>query len=184
MRIIAGEKRSLKLVAPLGLSTRPTQDKIKETLFNILAPYIYADSKVLDLFSGSGALGLEALSRGAKKAVFVENSKEAAACIEKNIKTCAYESKSRIIQKDAVSAMRILEGSETFDLIFMDPPYGKGLEEDALRYLALSGLLEKEHIIVLETERECESDYLEELGFEAFRIKEYKNNKHVFIRKK
>ncbi|HAV01519.1 MAG TPA: 16S rRNA (guanine(966)-N(2))-methyltransferase RsmD, partial [Lachnospiraceae bacterium] len=88
MRVIAGEAKRLKLVSPKGFETRPTSDITKETLFNVLAPYIYSDTRFLDLFAGSGAIGIEAVSRGAKEAVFVEKSKEALSCIAANLKTC------------------------------------------------------------------------------------------------
>ncbi len=184
MRVIAGEARRAKLIAPKGFETRPTSDKTKETLFNVLAPYIGYDTAFLDLFSGSGAIGIEALSRGAKKAVFVEKGREAISCIEVNIKTCRFEEHSRVIKRDALSALNILNGNEKFDIIFMDPPFDQGLEEGCLRFIAGSALLKEEGIIIVEASNETELDYLEEIGLCIFKEKIYKNNKHVFIKEK
>ncbi|MCR4739966.1 MAG: 16S rRNA (guanine(966)-N(2))-methyltransferase RsmD [Lachnospiraceae bacterium] len=183
MRIIAGDARSRKLTAPEGLSVRPTSDKVKETLFNIIAPYIYSDTSFLDLFAGSGAIGLEALSRGAGDAVFVENGKPALKCIEENINTCRYADRSRVMPMDVLSAIRILDGTKAFDIIFMDPPYNKGYEERVLGMLNDSGLLNPECIIICESSKETDYGFVSDLNFEIFKVKEYKNNKHVFMRK-
>ena len=121
MRIIAGTARSLPLKTIEGRETRPTTDRIKETLFNMIhndMPGCY----FLDLFAGSGQIGLEALSRGASYAVFVENNKKAAACIEENIRFTKFTDKSKLIPSDVMSAISMLEGKYRFDVIFMDPP--------------------------------------------------------------
>ena len=121
MRVIAGSARRLLLKTPKGLETRPTSDQIKETLFNILMPYLY-DANFLDLFSGSGGIGIEALSRGCKSAVFVENSKAALKCIEDNIKNTHFEELSTVYPMDVFSALNQLELKTVFDVVFMDPP--------------------------------------------------------------
>jgi len=183
MRVIAGEKRSLKLIAPEGLDTRPTTDRIKETLFNILQSDV-PGGYFLDLFAGSGQMGLEALSRGASYAVFVENDKKALACIETNIKTCKYEKETQIVKMDAVSALHTLEGRYHFGVIFMDPPYRKELEKDVLDYLENSSLVTDDTIIIVEADLHEDFSYLDDTNLEVYRIKKYKTNMHVFIRKK
>ena len=120
MRIIAGTARSLPLKTIEGLETRPTTDKIKETLFNMLqndVPGCY----FLDLFAGSGQIGLEAISRGALYAVFIENNRKAAKCIEDNIAFTKFTKESRLLTTDVISGISSLEGKYTFDIIFMDP---------------------------------------------------------------
>lgn len=183
MRIIAGSARSLPLKTIDGLETRPTSDKIKETLFNMLqqdVPGCY----FLDLFAGSGQIGLEALSRGAEYAVFVENSKKAAKCIEDNIVFTKFDKVSKLLTMDARSALSMLEGKYQFDIIFMDPPYNKDLEKEILAYLANSKLLKEDTIIIVEASEQTDFSDVEELGFEITKYKKYKTNAHVFMRKK
>lgn len=182
MRVIAGEARRLQLKTPPGLTTRPTSDQVKETLFNCLMPYLY-DAKFLDLYSGSGGIGIEALSRGARYAVFVENDKKALGCIKDNLVTTRYTEKSTIMSMDVMSALRQLEGREKFDIVFMDPPYNNEYERNVIEYLYGSGLLEEDGIIVAEASNDTEFDYLETLNYEIFKVKRYKNNQHVFIRR-
>lgn len=182
MRVIAGSARRLNLITPKGFDTRPTTDKSKETLFNCLMPYI-ADASFLDIFSGSGGIGIEALSRGAKRAVFLENSKEALACIEKNLKTTHFEDIGEVYKGDAFASLKMLEARGPFDIIFMDPPFNKGLEESVLKYLVSSRLISDDTIIVVEASNETSFDYVSDLGFEIFKLKQYKNNRHLFLRK-
>lgn len=182
MRIIAGTARSLPLKSIEGRDTRPTTDRIKETLFNILQSDI-AGSSFLDLFAGSGQIGLEALSRGASHAVFVENNKKACACIEENIRFTRFTPSSRLLAMEVLSALRTLEGTDTFDYIFMDPPYRSGLEQEALTYLSSSGLLSENGVIVIETAMDTDISYVEDLGFVITREKKYKTNKHIFVAK-
>ena len=137
MRVIAGSARHLKLKTIEGMGTRPTTDRIKETLFNMLSFYV-EDSRFLDLFSGSGGIGIEALSRGAKQAVFVEQNKKAVACIKENLTHTHLSDKAVVMSKDVMTALRLLEDEkQTFDYIFMDPPYGKLLEKEAVLYLMI-----------------------------------------------
>ena len=119
MRVIAGSARSLKLKTLEGIDTRPTTDRIKETLFNMIAPYLY-DCEFLDLFAGSGGIGIEALSRGAKEAVFVEKNPKAMECIKENLKFTRLEKKGITLTKDVLNALYQLEGDKVFDYIFMD----------------------------------------------------------------
>jgi 16S rRNA (guanine966-N2)-methyltransferase len=183
MRIIAGTRRSLPLKTIEGLETRPTTDKIKETLFNILQPEI-PGCYFLDLFAGSGQIGLEALSRGAAYAVFVESSKKAAKCIEQNIQFTKFDTDCRLMVQDVRSAISMLEGRYTFDVVFMDPPYDQDLEKEVLKVLSNSSILKPETIIVVEASLQTFFDDVEELGFTVVRYKKYKTNAHVFLRRK
>lgn len=183
MRIIAGTARSLPLKTIEGVDTRPTTDKTKETLFNVLQGDV-SGSYFLDLFAGSGQIGLEALSRGALYAVFVENSRKAAACIADNIAFTKFDKESQLITSDVLTAIHTLAGKYKFDIIFMDPPYNKGLEEQVLFQLKDSSLLKEDAIIVVEASLDTDFDYLDDYGFEAYKYKKYKTNQHVFIRKK
>ncbi len=181
MRVIAGSARSLKLVTVDSMDTRPTTDRIKETLFNVLSPDI-PGSNFLDLFSGSGAIGIEALSRGADRAVFVENGRKALECINKNLDFTKLKDRAQILSTDAVSSVNTLERQkEVFDIIFMDPPYGRLLERDVLVRLSGSDIVSDDTIIVVESDLDTEFDYLEEIGFEIYKVKKYKTNKHTFI---
>ena len=182
MRIIAGTARSLPLKTLEGQETRPTTDRIKETLFNMLQKEI-PGSYFLDLFSGSGQIGLEAVSRGAQYAVFVENNKRAAACIEENIRFTKFEKQTRLIQSDVLSALRRMEGTFQFDLIFMDPPYQGLYEKETLEYLKSSSLIKDRTMIIVEAALETSFDYLEEMGYRLIKMKNYKTNKHAFIEK-
>ena len=122
MRVIAGKARRLQLRTVEGQATRPTQDRTKETLFNVLQPQIEG-AVFLDLFSGSGGIGIEALSRNAKEAWFVENQKKACECIRQNLVHTRLEENAHVLLKDVMSAISWLEDREVqFDIIFMDPP--------------------------------------------------------------
>ena len=180
MRVIAGSARSLKLKTLEGLDTRPTTDRIKETLFNIIGPTIY-DSIFLDLFSGSGGIGIEALSRGAREAVFVENNPKAMRCIKDNLAFTRLGSRAATMTTDVMNALYRLEGEKVFDIIFMDPPYDRGLEKKVLEYLSGSDLVYDDTTIIVEASKETDFSYVEDLGFSIIREKIYKTNKHMFI---
>jgi 16S rRNA (guanine966-N2)-methyltransferase len=183
MRIIAGTARSLPLKTVEGLDTRPTSDKIKETLFNMLQPDI-PGCYFLDLFAGSGQIGLEALSRGAEYAVFVENAKKAARCIEDNIAFTKFDKQSKLYATDVRSALSMMEGKYRFDILFMDPPYNHGLECDVLSYLKDSALVKDDAILIVEASLATDFSYVEELGYELVKYKKYKTNAHIFLRRK
>lgn len=183
MRVIAGRARSLPLKSLPGLDTRPTTDRIKETLFNILQPII-PGCRFLDLFSGSGAIGIEALSRGAEYAVFVEKNLKACGCIKENLVFTKLLENGKILSMDVLLALHTLEREDAFDCIFMDPPYEKGLERQALEYLARSSVADEDTLIVVEADIRTDFSYAEELGFMIARTKEYKTNKHVFLKLK
>ena len=121
MRVIAGTARSMPLKCIEGLDTRPTTDRIKETLFNMLQPEI-PGCRFLDLFGGSGAIGIEALSRGADYAAFAENNRKAYDCIGDNLAFTKLADRARVFFMDALGALRVLEGEEPFDIIFLDRP--------------------------------------------------------------
>ena len=181
MRVIAGKARRLQLKTPEGFETRPTTDKTKETLFNILNPYL-ADSDFLDLFSGSGAIGIEALSRGAKYAALVENNKIALDCIKANLQTTKLVEEADVLAYNVVEAIRSLEiRGKVFDVIFMDPPYNQQLEKEVLLALQSSNIIYCDTIIVVEASLKTEFDYLEDTRFRIIKKKEYKTNQHVYI---
>lgn len=182
MRVIAGKARRIQLVTVKGMKTRPTTDRIKETLFNMINSQLY-DCRFLDLFSGSGGIGIEALSRGAQYACFVENEKDAANCIRENLVRTRLEAQSSLMITDAVVAIGQLESKkeQPFDFIFMDPPYNMLLERKALEELKSTNLVDENTIIIIEASKETDFEYVSELGFYIDKIKEYKTNKHVFI---
>ncbi len=180
MRVIAGKARSLPLKCIDGFDTRPTTDRIKETLFNILQPEI-PGCRFLDLFSGSGAIGIEALSRGAKEAVFVENQRKAWSCIKDNLNCTRLTGSSRVLLMDALQALYQMNGEPAFDIIFMDPPYDQGFEKQVLEVLGHSSLADSHTTIVLETSKNGEVDWIEACGFTPWKIKDYKTNRHLFL---
>ncbi len=184
MRIIAGTARSLPLKTLPGMHTRPTQDRIKETLFNMLQSDV-PGSSFLDLFAGSGQIALEAVSRGAKHAWLVDNSRKAAACIQENIRFTRFDEQCDLLCMDCLAALRQLEHRQHFDLIFMDPPYDQGLELEILQYLAGSDLADEDTRIIVETSLQTDISAYECGGsFFIEKDKRYKNNRHVFLRKK
>ena len=148
MRIISGQFKGRKLKTLEGMNTRPTADRVKESLFNILGTKVY-DAKVLDLFAGSGSLGLESLSRGATSCVFVDSSKEAINIVKENVKVCRQEENSRFINKDYIEAINLL--NDKFDIIFVDPPYSKGIELLVLE--KARDILAKDGILIVETDQ-------------------------------
>ncbi len=154
MRIISGSARGRRLHAPPDLRVRPTADRVKESLFNILTVLLgdFAGLRVLDIFAGTGNLGMEALSRGAGHAVFIDSHKASVALIMKNLRMLGFEERSRVLEKDALAGMRFLEEKEApFHLVFMDPPYRKGLAKEALEYLTTSALIDDDSLVVAES---------------------------------
>lgn len=172
----------MKLKTPEGLNTRPTQDRIKETLFNMINPYL-ADCVFVDMFSGSGGIGIEALSRGARKAYFVEHAKEPIACIEANLSFTRLKDSAVVLKTDAVSALHHIFEKEA-DIIFMDPPYDMGHEKQVLTCLKDMKFVSDDTMIIVEASLDTDFDYLEGIGFEVYKEKRYKTNKHVFIRRR
>jgi 16S rRNA (guanine966-N2)-methyltransferase len=179
MRVIAGSRRSLPLKTLEGDNTRPTADKYKETLFNCLQMDV-PESLFLDLFSGSGAIGIEALSRGAKRAVLVENNKQALDIIKQNIHFTKFENEAEIVKSDVISYLGRL-GKVNFDIIFIDPPYGKGLEKEALEILSTKTFTNPDFKIVVEAKLEEDFSFIDDTKFMIYKTKNYKTNKHVFL---
>lgn len=181
MRVVAGSAKSLKLKTIEGMETRPTQDRIKETLFNMIQ-YDVPGCTFLDLFSGSGGIGIEALSRGAREAYFVEKAKPALRCIRENLRYTKLDERAHVLATDVNQAIGQLERENiTFDYIFMDPPYKKGFEESVLSILDESSVCTEETIVIVESSLDTQIPDFDEL--KVTRIKEYKTNKHTFLMK-
>lgn len=150
MRVISGTLRGRRLIAPPGMATRPTTDRIRESLFNILAGSIQ-DRRVLDLFAGTGALGIEAISRGAASAVFVDQARAALAAIRRNIRDLGLDTRTRIIHWDVRKNLNCLASDpQAFDLVFMDPPYETHAVAPALRALISSGAMAPDSRVIIE----------------------------------
>ncbi len=150
LRVIAGQLRGKLLATVPGLATRPTADRIRESIFNILGAAV-RHAHVLDLFAGTGAFGIEALSRGADFALFIENGREALGVLNRNIQSCRLADQSRVLRRDAAGNLNDLaDGDRKFDLVFMDPPYRAGLIAPTLRRLADSRCIADKARIVVE----------------------------------
>ncbi|NGX53330.1 MAG: Ribosomal RNA small subunit methyltransferase D [Chlamydiae bacterium] len=150
MKVIGGVHRGRKLIAPQGSVTRPSLSKLRETLFNICQAAIEG-AYFLDLFAGAGAVGLEALSRGAARATFVEIDKKAMQIIEKNIQTLDEESRAHTFLLDTLKALkRFVDREERFDIIFADPPYGEGYSDKVLQFVDLHAILKEGGELFLE----------------------------------
>lgn len=180
MRVISGSCKSLPLKTVVGMDTRPTTDRIKETLFNMLQPDI-PGSVFIDLFSGSGAIGIEALSRGAKKVYFVEKAPKALSCIRENLQFTGLADKAVVMAEDARNIWRRLPQDQHIDLIFMDPPYNNDLEKEVLQALLECDSITDDTLIVVEASLQTDFSYLEEMGFKIIKEKKYKTNKHMFL---
>ena len=181
MRVIGGEARHLKLIAPEGKGTRPTADSIRETLFNMIRAEI-PDSIFVDLFAGSGAIGIEALSRGAKKAYFFEQNPAAVKCIIENLKTTGFSERARVMRSDVTKTLsRIKE--DAVDLVYLDPPYDKGLYRPALRALSEAAFVTEYTTVIAESDREEDFSFALSMGFCIMKEKAYKHNKHVFLQR-
>lgn len=183
MRVIAGSARRISLKTIAGLNTRPTTDRIKETLFNMIQ-YDLADCVFLDLFSGSGAIGIEALSRGAKQAVFVEENAEAISCIRDNLKATRLTEQAAVMNCDVLTALKRLEGKGyCFDYVFMDPPYDQEWERLVLEFLRQASYISEDTMIIIEASLDTKFTYLEAFGFTQCKQKKYKTNQHIFVKK-
>ena len=150
MRVISGVLKGRRLKAPSGMTTRPTADRIKESVFNILTGSIQ-DRRVLDLFAGSGALGIEALSRGAASAVFVDQAKTAISAVRSNIRNLGLEARTRVIHWDIRKNLNcLIPERAAFDLIFMDPPYETNAVAHTLALLVSCGALASGARVIIE----------------------------------
>ena len=179
MRVISGSRRSLPLKTLEGDATRPTADKYKETLFNCIQMDV-PGTVFMDLFSGSGSIAIEALSRGAKRAILVENSNDALKIIRHNIHFTKFEDESEIVRADVISYLRRLDRIDA-DIIFIDPPYGKGLEKEAIEILDTKSFKSDDIIIIVEAKLDEDMSFVEDTGFVIYKTKNYKTNKHVFL---
>lgn len=168
MRIISGKRRGYKLLSPDGDNTRPTTDRVKESLFNIIQ-LRFPCRNVLDLFAGSGALGIEALSRGAENAVFVEHNPKAYETIRKNLSGSGFVENAVLYRADSIAFLD--ECKLRFDVIFLDPPYNKGLIFEALDKIYQNNLLSDGGIVAAESEADGESPV--HTGFEVIKTAKY-----------
>ena len=153
MRVIAGDARGRQLLAPKSQRVRPTADRVKEALFSILLSRLgeFTGMRVLDIFAGTGNLGIEALSRGAGYAVFVDSHRESAEVIRKNLEITKYSETAKVVVQDAAAALRWLaRGEAPFHLVFLDPPYGEGHTERLLEVLSASPLIDQGSTVVAE----------------------------------
>lgn len=182
MRVIAGKARRIPLVSPEGKDTRPTTDRIKETLFNIIQNDI-PGSHFLDLFSGSGGIGIEALSRGAKQAVLVEFGREALRCIKANLAKTRLSEYAIVLPVEVTYGISKLEKmGQVFDVIYADPPYRKNFEPKILNLLSESGIVRPGTLVIIESSLDTKPDFIDENKYEIIKIKEYKTNQHLFLR--
>ncbi|MBO5073158.1 MAG: 16S rRNA (guanine(966)-N(2))-methyltransferase RsmD [Eubacterium sp.] len=182
MRVIAGKARRLPLVTPEGRDTRPTTDRIKETLFSMIQTEV-PGSVFLDLFSGSGGIGIEALSRGAEKAYFVEFGREPLRCIRANLAKTRLQDQAVVLPVEVTYGISKLgQMGQVFDIIYADPPYQKEFEPKILQLLADSRIVRPGTMVIIESSLETSPDYIDEERYEIIKIKEYKTNQHVFLR--
>lgn len=184
MRIISGEARGRTLFAPVGDQTRPTSDKIRGSLFNILNGRV-ADARVLDLFGGTGALALEALSRGAEHAVISDSARQAVECIRRNAKSVLgddLEMRALILKADYRSAI-VAAGARRYDLVFLDPPYRMlDAYADAIERLSRAGALEEDAVIVAERRGNAQVAY--PVDFEIYDTRAYGETSIDFLRRR
>ncbi|MHB1419006.1 MAG: 16S rRNA (guanine(966)-N(2))-methyltransferase RsmD [Bacillota bacterium] len=151
MRVISGMAKGRRLAAPKGLNTRPTSDRVKEAVFNVLGERVI-DSNVLDLFAGTGSMGIEALSRGASHAAFVENSRVAWQVLQDNLEQTRLSGKASVYRQDVMIALTRLQALENkYDLIFVDPPYQRGWELPVLESLWQGLLVAPAGLVILES---------------------------------
>lgn len=168
MRIISGCRRGHKLFEFEGQDVRPTTDRVKESVFNLIQEYV-PQAEVLDMFAGSGALSFEAVSRGANSAVLVDNDSRSIALINKNIASLGFEDRCVVREQSCFDYAKICE--KKFDIVFLDPPYNMGFIEPSLRAVAEFGLLTEEGIIVLESDN---TDFKSDIsGLEIIKQKRY-----------
>ena len=184
MRIISGTARGTKLVTLEGEYTRPTLDRVKEPLFSILQNDII-DATVLDLFSGSGALALESLSRGAEKAVLCDGSKKAVRVIEENVTKTKMQEKAEVLLADyKVALKRLKEKGLVFDIVFLDPPYATDYDIQAIEFIQNENLLSDNGIIVVETDSDEKVEKIEKMNINILKIRKYGRVKLMFLNRK
>ncbi len=183
MRVISGKARGTKLETLDGNNTRPTLDRVKEALFNIIQSDII-DARVLDLFSGSGALGIEALSRGANFCVMCDKSNEAIQIIRKNIEKTHLKDKVEIIKDDYKKALNTLR-NQKFDIIFLDPPYAQNIAVDSIKDIIEIDILSNNGIIILETDNDKrELENLKNINVNVYDLRKYGRVILIFLNRK
>lgn len=181
MRIISGKARGTKLYSLEGITTRPTLDRVKESLFNIIQNEI-KDCTFLDLFSGSGSIGLEAASRGAKKVILCDKSKEAIEIINKNIDKTHLEDKIELYNMDSISLLKI-KIKETLDIIYIDPPYNSNLSIDSIKIILEKNIVNEESIIIVETdEKDRILREVKEMKIEIIDTRKYGRASMIFFK--
>lgn len=182
MRVIAGSRRSIPLKSVDGMATRPTQDRIKETLFNIIQNYV-PGCRFLDLYAGSGQMAIEALSRGAVSAVLVDSGREPKKIITENLLKTRFTEEARLYTSAVLSYVGTAAPDKPFDIIFMDPPYDLHEENAVLEKILERKLLAPDGRIIVEAR--LNNDFFEHLpaGLRVERLKDYKTNRHVFLKK-
>jgi 16S rRNA (guanine966-N2)-methyltransferase len=182
MRVVGGDLRGRTLAAPKSQAIRPTADRLRESLFNILT-HAYSDpiggARVLDLFAGTGALGIEALSRGAAFALFVDDGAEARALLRENVATLGLGGTTRIFRRDATK-LGLAHPIEPFSLVFLDPPYGKELAEKALASARDGGWLVPETLIIVEEAKK--SAFAPPQGFAEIARRSYDDTEFIFLK--
>ncbi|MCI8482109.1 MAG: 16S rRNA (guanine(966)-N(2))-methyltransferase RsmD [Clostridia bacterium] len=185
MRVISGIAKGTILYTLQGNNTRPTLDRVKEALFNIIQNRML-EATVLDLFSGSGAIGIEAISRGAKKAVLCDNSKAAISIIKKNLEKTHLEDKAILIKEDYKEVLRFLGGKKVqFDFIFLDPPYAEDMTKKAVEEIIKGNLLKQEGIIVIETDEEARIlEEIKNMKVNVYDLRKYGRIKLIFLNRK
>lgn len=182
MRVISGTARGTKLNSIEELSTRPTLDRVKESLFNIIQSKIQ-DSTILDLFSGSGAIGIEFLSRGCKTAYLCDNSNKAINMIRQNLERTRLQDNAIVINKDYKKCLQELSNNNiSFDIIFIDPPYKDDIAVDSVKMILSLNLLKRDGIIIIETdEKDREIDNLKNLDIQVYDIRKYGRANLIFL---
>lgn len=184
MRVISGKAKGIRLASLEGNLTRPTLDRVKEALFNIIQTEI-VNTTVLDLFAGSGALGIEALSRGAKKVILCDKSPKAINTIKINLEKTKLDKNAEIILKDYEKALNILKGKEKFDLIFIDPPYADNMVKKSILNIMEFDLLNNNGKIIIETDDEERIlKDLEQIQVNVYDLRKYGRVKIIFLNRK
>ena len=185
MRVISGTARGTKLDSIESMDTRPTLDRVKESLFNIINSKI-ENSIVLDLFAGSGAIGIECISRGSKKVYFCEKSHNAANMIKKNLIKTKFENKSEIFEEDYKKCLeKLAKNKIILDIIYIDPPYKANLAEKAVEQIISLDLLNKNGIIIIETDEEKRDlEEMKKLQIEVYYLRKYGRAHLIFLNRK
>jgi len=183
MRVIGGNAKGQRLTSLPGANTRPTLDRVKESMFNMIQMHLY-NAVVLDLFAGSGALGIESLSRGAKECCFVDEHRDSMKVIKENVTKTKLSGKGTTLQMDFSRALESLQREgKSFDLIFLDPPYGKGLVAEALEIIKKEKLLAPEGLIIIEQDKK-ESLEIAEDHYLLWKEKKYGNTMVRILKQK